>query len=325
MTTSKKSFGFLLLTLLVATGLSVPSTVDAFTIETLNVELLNDFVLEPAKNEVIINPGEEASRTLSLTNRTERTITFKIDIEDLVGSDDPEDQIKLLGDEEGPYSLKDFLIPEAREFTLEPGEKMTQQINVSLPSDSTPGGYYGAIILSSAGEEKEAVEADVSGKTKIITRIASLFLVRVSGETEESSSVSTFKAIGPGAGVYSSHPEGFEVAIKNEGSVHLVHYGEVVITNMFGKTITSLPMDAFFSLPKSTRLNEALWEDSFTIGYYKASLEIYKGYGDDDNLDSASISFWVLPWQVVLPALAVIILIILLINFLKKNFKIAKK
>lgn len=313
---------FFLLTLLL-TLLTIPSTVNAFTIEKLNVELLDDFVLEPTKNEVILDPGETGVRKVSVINRTERTVDFKIEIEDIVGSDNPDDQVKLLGDEVGPHSLKNFLFPEVNIFTLRPGEKATINIGVNLPSNAEPRGYYGAIIVSAVDQETDPSE-DV-GVAKIVTRLGSIFLVRINGDAYEESSISEFKTIGLSTGVYSSHPKGFEVAIKNEGNVHLVHYGEITVNNLFGKTIASLPIDAFFSLPESTRFKESLWPKSFAIGYYTANLEIYKGFGEDDNFDNASISFWVLPWQIVLPIMVVIILLIILMNFIKKNFKISKK
>ena len=195
---------------------------------------------------------------------------------------------------------------------------------MSLPEDASPGGYYGAILVSA--EDRNTDDAENSaGIAKIVTRLGSIFLVRVNGETNEASSLSDFKPIGPTQMFYSNHPEGFEVAIKNEGNVHLVHYGQVVVENMFGKKVKSIPIDAFFSLPESTRFKEALWPESFAFGYYTANLEIYKGYGPGDSFENSSVSFWVLPWQIVLPIVVAIIVLILIINFLKRNFQIKKR
>lgn len=317
-------YSFFIIFALFSSLFILPNTVNAVTREQLDVEFLNDFVLEPSKNEVILDAGDTVSKRISLTNRTERPVDFQIEIEDITGSDNPDDQVKLLGNEKGPYSLKDFLVPEVKYFRLNPGEKITIPIDVSLPSNIAPGGYYGAIIISADDRETKENESD-GGVAKIITRVGSIFLVRVNGETIESSHISTFKAIGPVSGLYSSHPEGFEVAIKNEGNVHLVHYGEITVKNLLGKSVASLPIDAFFSLPKATRFKEALWPKSFSIGYYTANLKIYKGYGGDENFDSEKISFFILPWQIVLPIIIVITILIILINLFKKNFKVTKK
>lgn len=307
--------------------LLVPQSVFAITREQLQVEILNDFVLEPTKNEVLITPGKSAVRNISVVNRTERTITFTIDIEDIVGSDNPTDQVKLLGNERGPYSLKDFLLPEVREFTVASGERVTIPVTVSLPIDAEPRGYYGAIIISAKDQETEgSANGGATGVTKLVTRLGSLFLVRVAGEVEESSVLEVFKPLGSGVGVFSSHPEGFELAVRNEGNVHLVHFGEVTIRNMFGREVTRLPINAFFSLPDMLRYREVRWPASFLIGYYTASIDLYKGFGEvEQSMHTSKISFWVLPWHVVLPIILVATLLVWLIRYMKKNFTLTRR
>lgn len=305
----------------------VPQTVSALTREQLQVEILNDFVIEPTKNEVLITPGKSAVRNISVVNRTERTITFTVDIEDIVGSDNPNDQVKLLGDERGPYSLKDFLLPETREFTVKSGERVSLPITVSLPMDAEPRGYYGAVIISAKDQETEgSANGGATGVTKLVTRLGSLFLVRVEGEVEESSVLEVFKPLGSAARVFSAHPEGFELAVRNEGNVHLVHFGEVTIRNMFGREVTRLPINAFFSLPDMLRYREVLWPSLFSIGYYTATIDLYKGFGEvEQSMHTSKISFWVLPWQIVLPIILIAALIVWLVRHVKKNFRLTRR
>lgn len=313
--------------LLVAGALFLPLQTSAITREQLQVEILNDFVLEPTKNEVLITPGQSAVRNISIVNRTERAITFTIDIEDIVGSDNPYDQVKLLGDERGPYSLKDFLLPEVREFTAASGERVTVPIRVSLPQDAEPRGYYGAVIISAKDQETEgSANSGATGVTKLITRLGSLFLVRVEGDTDEASTLEVFKPLGSVASVFSSHPEGFEVAVRNTGTVHLVHFGEVTIRNMFGREVVRLPIDAFFSLPDMLRYREVLWPSTFSIGRYTAEIDLYKGFGEvEQSMHTSKISFWVLPWQVVLPIVVLAALLVWLVRYVKKNFTLARR
>ncbi|MFA7193725.1 MAG: hypothetical protein WC087_02315 [Candidatus Paceibacterota bacterium] len=307
--------------------ISIPQVSDAqVTREQLGVELLNDFVLEPAKNEVLLNPGESSVEYLSIINRKAVNVDFQIQIEDIVGSDDIAEQVKLLGDEKGPYSLKDFLIPEITEFTLEPGEKITIPVRVELSQDAEPRGYYGALIVSSRGDDSRVdSNGEVSGKTEIITRLGSIFLVRINGDVIEKSELVDFKTIGPKKYVYFSNPEGFEVAIKNKGNVHLVHYGEIKIKNLFGKEVTSLPINAFFSLPDSTRYRELSWKDGFAFGFYRAELALYQGFENEDGFLDSNIWFFVLPWKLTLGLLLLAFVIFVVIRYFKKNFKLERK
>src|SRR5690349_20994388 len=80
----------------------------AQTKSTVKVEPLNDFVIEPSKFEVFLNPGESVTKTLNITNRIPQTVEFTVTAEDFRGSDNPNQPVVLLGDERGPYSLKNF-------------------------------------------------------------------------------------------------------------------------------------------------------------------------------------------------------------------------
>lgn len=314
-----------LLVVLLATAV-LPHDAHALTRQQLNVEILNDFVLEPTKHEVLLDPGQQVTRSISVVNRTERPITFTIDIEDIVGSDNPFDQVKLLGDERGPYSLKDFLLPEVREFTVATGERVTVPVTVALPADAEPRGYYGSVIISARDQEVEGeATTGASGVTKLVTRLGSLFLVRVNGPLEEGSQLELFKPTDAGV-IFSSHPESFEIAVRNTGNVHLVHFGQVTITNLLGREVARLPVDAFFSLPDTLRYREVAWPDSFSLGWYTATLELYQGYGPvEESMHVSTLSFWVLPWHIMLPVLLLVTLLIWFIIFFKKNFRLARK
>lgn len=319
---SKTTFKIIILTLALLPGFANAEVIR----EKIGVDIKGDFVLEPAKNEVVLLPGENSTKKLSIINRMNKSVNFKITVEDIVGSDNVFEQVKLLGDEKGPYSLKDFIIPEITEFTLDSGEKITIPVEVSLPEDSEPRGYYGALIVSSEGEESGVGSGNgAEGVTKIVTRLGSIFLVKVDGELNQLSSLKEFKAIGPKKMFYGSHPRGFEVAVKNQGSVHLVHYGEVKIKNILGKEVKSLPINAFFSLPDSTRYREIQWPMSFALGFYKAEVGLYRGYGEESGLLNQSFSFVVLPWKILLTAFIVAALILLLVRYIKNNFKIERK
>jgi|AntAceMinimDraft_12_1070368.scaffolds.fasta_scaffold00275_43 hypothetical protein len=285
----------------------------------------NDFVLEPAKHEVIAVPGETQNKKISITNRTEQTLEFNIQIEDFVGSTDKEQQVKLLGDQEGPYSLKNFVKPEVSTFILDSGERINIPITVSLPDNAEPRGYYGAVIISAENpDENQSLEDSTS--TEIVTRLGSLFLVRVDGDLVEESNLELFKALGEDKKLYSQHPGGFELAVKNTGNVHLVHYGQIVIKNLFGKEIERFPINGYFSLPDSVRYQQVIWPNSFTLGKYTAVLDIHKGYGDENlNTHQQQISFWVIPWNVILPLFLVIIVLVFMFSKLSKRFAIVKK
>ncbi|MES2985510.1 MAG: hypothetical protein V4686_00085 [Patescibacteria group bacterium] len=287
----------------------------------LNVDDTNDFVVEPGKTEIYLNPGESIKKSVSITNRQNKKVSYSIKIEDFVGTEDPNNPIKLLGEEAGPYSLKNLVVPELAEFTLNFGERIVIPIEVNIPVTAEPRGYYGAIVVSNQPEIDDQVSGNsgAEGKTRLISRIGSLLLVRVNGLGEESGKLEDLKLLGPSKLFYEKKPAGFEILFRNDGNVHLVPSGKISITNIIGKKVAELPVDAYFALPDSLRYREIQWQEGFGFGRYKANLSLYRGYGN--QFDEDSVVFWVLPWKLLLA----IFVIICFIYYISRKFEFKRK
>lgn len=284
----------------------------------------NDFIVEPGKTEIFLNPGESVTKNITITSRIDRTVKFKLTTEDMTGTNDPESPIKLLGDEKGPYSLKELIVPEVSEFTLSLGEKIVIPVTVSVPKDAEPRGFYGALIVSNEPEIfKDSQAKDAEGKARLVSRIGSLFLLRINGEGKESGHLDSFKVLGPNKIFYSSRPKGFEIAFKNDGNVHLVPHGVITIKNILGKDIGSIPVDAYFSLPDFMRYREVLWEEGTGLGRYTANLSLYPGFGNTN--EEAKVAFWIIPWKILLVTLACLVALISLIYYVLTRFELKKK
>lgn len=302
-----------------------PATTFAFEKVQLQMQPQNDFVVEPGKTEIFLNKGESVVKNITVTNRIDKTVKFKLSTEDLVGTDDAKQPIVLMGDQVGPYSLKNLIKPEITEFSLNMGEKITIPVTVSIPIDAEPRGYYGALIVSNEPDQLVSGSAsDAQGQTRIISRIGSLFLVKINGEGKEEGNLEDFKISGPNQSIYESSPDSFEIAFKNTGNVHLVPYGTITISNLMGRTISKIPVDAYFVLPTSTRYREVLWQGTgFMFGRYTADINLYKGYGNE--YEQRKISFWILPWKIVVPVFVGLILLISLIYYVLTRFELRKK
>ncbi len=291
---------------------------------TLSVQ--NDFIVEPGKTEIFLNPGESVLKHITITNRIGKTIKFKLSTEDMTGTDDRLSPIKLLGDEKGPYSLRNFIVPEINEFSLKPGEKITIPVTVSVPLNAEPRGFYGALIVSNEPEVMAAEQSvQTEGKARLISRIGSLFLLRINGEGKEAGSLEDFKIIGPEQTFFQERPKGFEIAFRNTGNVHLVPHGKVIVRNILGKNVGEIPVDAYFSLPDSVRYREVFWSSGFGLGRYTATLSLYRGYGSEDDNAISTIAFWIIPWKTLALIFALLIIFISLIYYIATRFEIKKK
>ena len=88
--------------------------------------------------------------------------------------------------------------------------------------------------------------------------------------------------------------------------------------------VDTIPVDAYFALPDSQRSQVIEWTDAPTMfGYYKAELNLSRGY--DDLSDELSLGFWILPWQPIVIGLLIIVLLAVLITVVGKKFEIKRK
>ncbi len=316
-------YGFLIIFIIVGSFL-LPKYSKAYTKTNVSVTPQNDFVVEPGKTEIFLNPGENMVKNVSITSRIDKTVKFKLTTEDFIGTDNPNQPVLLMGDTNSPYSLKDFINPEITEFSLEFGEKITIPVTVSVPLNAEPRGYYGALIISNDPDKLESgATKEIEGKTRIISRIGSLFLLKINGEGKEEGNIEDFKLIGPQKIFYSQRPEGFEIAYKNTGNVHLVPYGTITIKNIFGKILYTLPVDAYFVLPDSIRYREINWTEGFSLGRYTANLHLNKGY--DNQYEDIDLAFWILPWKTLLIGFVFLSFLVALVYYFLTRFELRKK
>ncbi len=291
----------------------------AVTISQLTVDNKADFVLEPGKVEIFVNEGETVNRTISVINRINRKVKFKVEIEDFVGSDNPNTPVVLLGDQKSPYSFKDNIIPETNEFELEFGQKIELPISVQVPVGASPGGYYSSVIVSSLPPDQ--ADPGQAG-ARIISRVGVLFFIRVNGPANQEGNLDDFRISG-GKNYMQKGPVTFEILFANTGNVHLVPYGIVSIKNLFGKEVGRVPVDAYFALPKSLRYRQVTWDKEKLIGRYTAEIKMNKGY--DGAEETKKIAFWVIPWTYIASLLGVLFFLTFMWKFIGRRFEFRRK
>ena len=309
---------FLCITIVVLTSTSLHTF--AASISTLDVENKGDFVLEPGKQEIFVNPGETVSKYITVTDRIKGDTSFKVQVEDFTGSRDADHPVVILDNQRGPYSSKDYIIPETKQFTLKYGQQIRIPVSIKIPKDAHPGGYYSTVLISNEPSVIGTSTLNTAeSNTKIISRIGTLYLIRVNGDVKESGNLEDFRLKGQHQLFYEKGPFTFQILYNNDGNVHLVPYGLITVKNMLGRTVAQLPVDAYFSLPNSLRYRDISWDGKFMFGRYTITLQLNRGY--KDVVDTKTISLWVLPWKFLLMFLLGIIVIATLIIYISKNFE----
>ena len=254
------------------------------------------FVVRPAKIELSIDPGGQHESLLTLSNGTPFPLEVTVSYEDVApqsqisANDEP---IKLLGKNGGSYPLKDLFSTKDQSLKMLSGEEVRVPVTVHIPKDTEAGGRYGSVVFSF----KPIITGDKAQQANVAveSRLATLFYVRINGSAKEQGKLVSFGLFNNAktSSVPSEEtPLKFQLSYENTGAVHVNPYGRLTIKPILGSSKVFI-VDPLAVLPSEIRMREIAVRDSLSIGYYKATLELNRGY--KDIIDTREVSFWIIP------------------------------
>jgi hypothetical protein len=302
-----------------------PAQLPPYTMENIpgGGAVIGDFVVGPGKVDITVKPGESKIVEMTVTNRTGERRRFNVTVEDAKGSSDPATSIVLLGDDTGPYSMKDFVSVPHVSFELDHNMRARIPVTISLPSNADPGGRYGSVLVDTVAIDAEAgVTNETVPQSAIIARIGTLFFVTIPGPTVKEGQLKDFGTVSDKT-FYQQSPINFGILFENTGAIHLAPYGEMRIKNMFDEEVGFLQLDPWFVLPQSVRLREVSWDRAFLFGRYTATVNVNRSY--DDTIDTLSYSFWVLPWKPLVGGFVLLFAFFFIIRTFFKKFEFKRK
>lgn len=266
-----------------------------------------------------IDPGGTAQEIIKVRNVSDTNQTFFLEVFDFKpAGESGTPQFLLEGNTENySYSLASWINVSKAPITLKPNESAARNFTINVPKNAEPGGRYAGILFGTSPPKTRGTQVAISNK------VGSLLLVRVSGDANETAILTEFSTP---SNFYEYPPVDFVVRVENKGNVHVVTKGTIDIKNVFGSTVASLSVNEKNGnvLPESIRRfdkenDELTWKPGgLTIGRYTANLLLNYGESTTKQL-TGSVSFWVIPWKILLIIfLALIVLILLLIFLIKK-------
>jgi hypothetical protein len=237
-------------------------------------------------------------------------------------------------------------------FMAPPDQWQTIKMTITFPKQAAFGYYY-AVVFSRADQTVKPK----AGQNVLLGSTAVLVLVDVASPgASRNANVTSFSA---DKHFYEYLPSTFSVRIHNAGNVHLVPTGDIFIKR--GKTaVATLHVNAANGnvLPGSNRVFTAKWEDGFPaytakeaggqvildkndkpvtylkwdfakvshlrIGRYSAHLLMAYDNGNTDVPLEATLSFWVIPWRLILLAIAIPVIPAILV-YLWTNWRFKRR
>lgn len=291
-------------------------------------------VTSPLPISLVTAPGTSISTALKVKNAGTEPENLRIDIMKFTAYEDTGKP--ALHDLEPTDAFGRWVRFSEPSFTVLPEEWKTITATFDVPVDASFGYYYAFVFTRVKDKEDLAPQ-----ETAVVGGTATLVLLeaRVPNAKREIA-VTEFKT---DKTVYEFLPTRFTVSLKNSGNVHIAPRGNIFLSKGNDKNIALLDLNASKGsiLPNSTRTFEANWKDGFPvyeetvengvvvldtlgqqthrlvwnfenashlrIGKYTAKLLLVYDDGTRDVPIEGMVSFWVMPWRLLLAALFVII------------------
>jgi len=219
-------------------------------------------------------------------------------------------------------------------FTLAPNETTTVKVTITPPKDAALGYYYGVAFERIAEKETGATGTTITGAPAV-----SLLLEVRSPNAKKELQLVDFTT---DQLFYEYLPATFTITMKNTGNIHIIPAGDIFIDWGGQKDIGILQTNEARGnvLPKSQRTFSVVWDDGmivripkvdekgkeitdkdgntvyetswdlakgnkFRIGKYTANLLMVYDNGERDVPLEAQVSFWIVPWKILLISFAI--------------------
>lgn len=272
----------------------------------------NGFRVSPVRTDITVNPGTSESIILFIENVTNTSEHLKVVVNDFVANPDESGAPSLLlnGQNAPSHGLKRYVSLSTNTVNLSPGQQKQLSAKISIPANSSGGGYYGAVRFAPAGPGG-------GQQVNLSASVASLILVTVPGNYSEQLNLEGF-GVAHGTSQHSifTNSKNLQVVARfqNSGDVQEAPFGKIEVKNFHGKVIDSEELND--AQPRGNVLPDSIRR--FTVGlkhigsFGRFTVVGNFGYGSKGQLLTAKTTFYVIP----LWAMVVILLIILLILFL---------
>lgn len=211
------------------------------------ITLTKGLEVNPAFTEVTLEkPNQEKTIQLTYTNHTDQPIVLNLSPRDFRQNENNDNYSFLNNSANYSYSLSSFLSLESDTLELLPQEKKRFNVLVKNREDISPGGHYAAIVARFTTEDNQK-------SNQVIPALTSLILLRKSGGEHFRLILQTSSF--PSFPISVANPDNISVSFRNDGNIHLVPYGRVDITDIFGRLIKKgvLNEDSKIIYPESRR------------------------------------------------------------------------
>lgn len=267
-------------------------------------------VIDPAEQ---FKPGQTSQFSVKISNLSDADQTYFLSTRDIVGVKDG--GVPIFADPNAPvtdFELSSWVTLSTSEISIPKGGQVDVPFVVNVPETVSPGSHFGSVVVSVDAPTIRSSGASVGYE------VANIISLRIEGEVDDSARIRQFST---SQYIYGSTNVIFSARIENEGNTLVKPTGPLEVKNMFGKRVAQLKFNdslagIFPKTPQSSGLRdfEVVWtEETPGFGRYEALLSVVYGTEGSMKTMSSTVTFWILPMNVVLPALITLAVLFLII------------
>jgi hypothetical protein len=254
------------------------------------------------------DPGTSVNASISIRDVSSTDLLVTGQVNDFVASGEDGTPKIILDNTVSKYSFKSWVAPFGN-LVLKPREIKTFNININVPRNASPGGYYGVIRFTGTPPNLDGTGVSLSAS------VGTLVLLKVNGTAKESINIAEFSASHSGhtGTLFEAAPIVFTERFKNIGNIQEQPTGLVTVKDMFGNTVVTLPVNDSRKdvLPDSIRkftssLDSTNIGNKILFGLYHADMSVT--YGSNNEKLTSSITFWVIPYTLIGITIAALII-----------------
>lgn len=260
------------------------------------------------------NSGETIEDIATLKNFSNEPATVKIYAVDATSSDGG--SFILTFQDEEQKSIGNWVKISENTLVIGPQENVEVPFSIEIPAGVSPGQYLGGIVVESINDEDENTSEDCASNevcgtgVSVKTRIGARVYLTVIGDVVEEISVQDFSA---SKDIFGN--TNFYFTIVNNGTIAYQPEAKVKIYDGMGNLFESLSGNLGTSAPGTTISPSLKMKKTPLIGSYTAetTVSFKKQFGTESELHSAaseeslSLTFFLLPLELVLPPLIIMI------------------
>ena len=291
----------------------------------------------PVSLDLHITPGSAATQTLQFRNNSSIALPITTEVK-IFGPYGSSGEAAITNPGRGNMST-DWVSLSPANFVAQPNVWTAVKMTIKLPPSANLGYYYAVVFQPTLPSQTNTRSTTIKGSNAI------LVLVDTNSANERREvQVSSFSA---NKHIYEYLPVTFNITIHNGGNIFLAPTGDIFISRHSNMThsIASIPVNQGGGnvLPNSNRIFSADWADGFPVfkqkqldgqplvnskgqpvdqlvwnfsqanhfrfGKYYAQLALVYNDGAGNKLVTSEVSFWVIPWWLLIGGLVILILV----------------